>query len=627
MEEIDCCFKCGNKKFIKVIKYEMENCSHIYCVNCIYQDLFLKSLPKINYDTKSFTVQCHCEHGSIVIPINSLEDLFSKKYTIDSDETKEIKNCQIHKNIEKTLFCKTCKIYLCPKCSTLNDKFINNASKTMETPQPNENNPKQITDLNEHEYHDVVVAEELCNKYKEFLKDIKMKNKTVNDFVNKFNTEITNYEREFEREIDSTLKQIDDIINKLYKIKNDCSNLIEKKYNDWNKLLKIIKLFYANFYLDYENYLNFSDVYTLQYLKNINQEFTKLECKKETNKDSLEKILENIKSEVNRINIKQEDYINYNFKFEDISRQFNPIQRLIGHRQVINTIIQLNDGRLLTGSDDFKMKFWEEQGEKFINTLTIDKLTGDILCVYELKDLRIIITNKSSGAMKVWQKQKDSEMYDLTITLSEHQQAVTSIIQLSDEKLITGSKDNTIKLWDISENSLKCTQTLSKHKLGVCALCELTGRRFASASDDTTIGIWEEENNKFKCVKVLTDHKTKVKALVQTNNGILITGGEKIIIIYEIKDNNFTKIQKIDNVHTSYITKFIKLSDGKVASSSRDKTIVIWNFGKNNKLTVSETLKGHTHSVYDIVELKDGRLASVGSDNIIIIWKSGKIID
>ena len=102
----------------------MDNCSHIYCVNCIYQDLFINSLPKINYDTTSFTVHCHCEHGYIVITINSLEDLFSKKYTFDSDETKEIKYCQIHKDIEKTLFCKTCKIYLCPKCSTLNDKFI-----------------------------------------------------------------------------------------------------------------------------------------------------------------------------------------------------------------------------------------------------------------------------------------------------------------------------------------------------------------------------------------------------------------------------------------------------------------------------------------------------------------------
>ena len=73
---------------------------------------------------------------------------------------------------------------------------------------------------------------------------------------------------------------------------------------------------------------------------------------------------------------------------------------------MINCIIELNDGRLLTGSSDYKMKFWEEQGGKFIETLTISELTGDILCLYELKDLRIISTLKNSGAMKVWSKKK-----------------------------------------------------------------------------------------------------------------------------------------------------------------------------------------------------------------------------
>ena len=38
---------------------------------------------------------------------------------------------------------------------------------------------------------------------------------------------------------------------------------------------------------------------------------------------------------------------------------------------MINCIIELNDGRLLTGSSDYKMKFWEEQGGKFIETTDV----------------------------------------------------------------------------------------------------------------------------------------------------------------------------------------------------------------------------------------------------------------
>ena len=153
--------------------------------------------------------------------------------------------------------------------------------------------------------------------------------------------------------------------------------------------------------------MNINDVFTLEYLKNVNYEFNNLEFNDEKTETSLENILIEIKNKVDKINIKKDKADNnYRFNFVPISRKFNAIQKLIGHRQMINCIIELNDGRLLTGSSDYKMKFWEEQGGKFIETLTISELTGDILCLYELKDLRIISTLKNSGAMKVWCKKK-----------------------------------------------------------------------------------------------------------------------------------------------------------------------------------------------------------------------------
>ena len=631
--EAKSCFRCGSQNLINDINYQMENCSHLYCVNCIFQDIFVNSLININ-NVGSFTVQCVCEHGFIAISIDSLEDLFSKKYKVDTEDIKEKQTCSKHKDIEKTLFCKTCKIYVCPKCTTIND---NNNEDSEGVPLksilsseslPDGGSTKEIIEINEHEYHNVVDAVKLCNRYKDFLNDIQIDNKTANEFVNKFNDEINKYEEVLNNEIKTTLQQIDEIIEKLCSIKEECSKLIEAKFTNCNKLLKIIKLFYANYYLDYENRLNITDVFTLQYLKNVNYEFEKLEFKKENKEDSLDKLLANIKNEVNKINLKKDNNTNnnYNINFKKISRKYNPIQKLLGHRQMINSIIQLHDGRLLTGSSDFKMKFWEEQGGRFIDTLTISELTGDILCLYELKDLRIISTIKTGGAMKVWHKKKDEETYELVITLSEHKNSVTSILQLADEKLITGSKDKTIRLWDIYENSFRCTQIIEEHKEGIYSLCELIGTRFASGSEDKTIRIWEDNKGLFKHVRTLNDHKSRVRALVQTNNGFLISGGDKVIIIYKLKDDNFIKVEKI-NAHSSYITRLIKLSDGKIASASRDTQIKIWNFGKNGELILSEILKEHTHSVYDIIELKDGRLASVSGDNLVIIWKSGKIID
>lgn len=297
-------------------------------------------------------------------------------------------------------------MYVCPQCTKINTDNIDEGSSSKINGENMILN-KESNDMNEHDYHQIVKAEDICNKYKDFLKDIQIENKTANQFVEKFNIEINKYENELEGEINSTLKIIDDIIDKLYKIKEDYTKILDNKYSRCNKILKIIKLFYANYYLDYENRMNINDVFTLEYLKNVNYEFNNLEFNDEKNETSLENILIEIKNKVDKINIKKDKADNnYRFNFVPISRKFNAIQKLIGHRQMINCIIELNDGRLLTGSSDYKMKFWEEQGGKFIETLTISELTGDILCLYELKDLRIISTLKNSGAMKVWSKKK-----------------------------------------------------------------------------------------------------------------------------------------------------------------------------------------------------------------------------
>ena len=612
MEE-KCCYRCGTKHLIEEINFQMENCIHIYCSNCIFQDIFVHSLSNIN-DLENFTVNCKCENGYIQISMDSIEELFSKKYRLDSEEIKEKDYCSKHKNEEKTLYCKTCEKYVCPKCTNIND----NEDGEYE----NRNNN---IEMDEHESHKVFKAEKLMNKYKDFLKDIQIESRTINQFVEKFNLEITKYENELEKEINSTVKQIDDIVDKLYRIKEDYTKFIENKYSNCNLLLKIIKLFYANYYLDYENKSNINDIFTLKYLKDVNYEFSNIDYVKEDKENSIETILTNIKSDIEKINLKKCKSNNFNFKFKPISRKYNIIQKLLGHRQMINSIIELHDGRLLTGGSDFKMKFWEDQGGRFVETLTISELTGDILCLYELKDLRIISTIKNSGAMKIWNKKKENESYELTITLSEHKSSVTSIVQLSDERLITGSKDKTIIIWNISENSFKCSQIISEHTKAVYSLCLLTGVNFASGGEDQTIRIWEEKDNIFKNVTVLKDHKSRVRALALTLTGLLITGGDKVIIIYKLKKGKYVKFS-VYNAHSNYITKIIKLSDGKIASCGRDCLIKIWT-EKNGELSPFDELKGHTHSVYDIVELKDGRLASVSGDNLVIIWKSGKIID
>jgi WD40 repeat protein len=76
--------------------------------------------------------------------------------------------------------------------------------------------------------------------------------------------------------------------------------------------------------------------------------------------------------------------------------------------------------------------------------------------------------------------------------------------------------------------------------------------------------------------------------------------------------------------HIKGLVTLIELSDGHLASGSRDHTIKIWDRAGN----CINTLKGHTNTVCTLIELLDGNLASSSMDHTIKIWdRAGKCIN
>ena len=64
-----------------------------------------------------------------------------------------------------------------------------------------------------------------------------------------------------------------------------------------------------------------------------------------------------------------------------------------------------------------------------------------------------------------------------------------SIIQLNDGKIVSGSADKTIKLWDL--NTYQCIQTLKGHEHFVYSIIQLNDGKIASGSTDKTIKLWD----------------------------------------------------------------------------------------------------------------------------------------
>ena len=91
----------------------------------------------------------------------------------------------------------------------------------------------------------------------------------------------------------------------------------------------------------------------------------------------------------------------------------------------------------------------------------------------------------------------DVERRALNVVISGHTSVVRSLAALPDGRLLSGSGDNTLKVWDKRVLSVRggaaadtCAATLVGHADGVVALAVLPNRRVVSGSADGTVRMW-----------------------------------------------------------------------------------------------------------------------------------------
>ena len=98
--------------------------------------------------------------------------------------------------------------------------------------------------------------------------------------------------------------------------------------------------------------------------------------------------------------------------------------------------------------------------------------------------------------------------------------ACDNFINEKTEKLASGSRDNSIKIWNV--DSGECIRTLSGHSNIVTSLQLLSNNKLASGSRDNSIKIWNVDSG--ACIRTLSGHSHFVTSLQLLANNKLASG-------------------------------------------------------------------------------------------------------
>ena len=215
------------------------------------------------------------------------------------------------------------------------------------------------------------------------------------------------------------------------------------------------------------------------------------------------------------------------------------------------------------------------------------------------------------------EKQNKLTEYKNTQTLTDHTDKVVSLIQLNSGNIVTGSYDQTIKVWDIKQG--KCILSLNEKGYVFCLL-EFEPNKILAGNSLNTINLWDIENPKDNIFSFI-QHELWVNCLVKCDSNFFAScSNDAMIYIWDY----YKKISVAGlRGHLDCILTLIKLNDGKLCSGSADSTIKIWDWKR--QCCVLE-LKTNDQWIKSLYQLNDGTLLSGALESSIKLYQNNKCV-
>ena len=511
--------------------------------------------------------------------------------------TMEPKNmCNIHPENKLKSFCLTCRKAICQTC---------------ESELHSEHNIENVKSLVTEEDVDkmIQIIKEKEEKFNDEMNENEQKIENgFDNMIQKLNEEKINYKKQMENYKDNNKKTFDFLKNlySRYKKKNqaDKENINNNsQYNQENGEGDIMLNNHVNKFIVNNNLGNINS--------NVDEILTQL------NKEKALILKYDIgfqNNNLSSIDSSKNEYFLKNKKEE--RNKYSCFKTLIGHTNKIVSLIELESGKLVSGSYDNTIRIWDIN-DKSGNEQVINE-SERILSLLEFEKNKIL-SGTGDNSINLWDLENPEQVI---FSFKGHELWVNALVKCDSNFFASASNDSKIKIWDYFKR--ECVSTLKGHVDCILSLILLKNKNLCSGSADLTIRIWDWGLG--ECISILKGHTRWVKCVLELDNGILVTGSDDKTIKLWKNEINFKTLEE----HAHSVRTFCQINERLFASGSFDYTIKIWEI---DSWKCVQTLYGHELNIICLISLKhqsengndengyNDLIASCSNDKSIKIWK------
>lgn len=256
------------------------------------------------------------------------------------------------------------------------------------------------------------------------------------------------------------------------------------------------------------------------------------------------------------------------------------------HFDEITSILPIENNYVCTGSKDKTIKIWNIDLEKKIGEFTGHD--GSVTCLQKI----ILNSNELDRRRNILKKILGKE------------------IEIKENFILSGSSDNTIKLWNLNLKNL--ARNINIHNNSITGIISCKDQRsFISCSSDKTIKLFDILNETI--IQNINAHHAPIKSIIIFNDNIRFATADEegIIIIWKMVTSFCINYQRF-LVKTILMEKIIKNEDyidSMINSALNFNYLIV--AGKNGRIKIWNYLNGNL-----IKEISNLKLNAINGMNI-----------